>query len=298
MKNPRIEGIFPPIATPFTNGRVAHDRLRENLERWNKTHLTGYAIFGSNGESVYLDQEEKLALVDTVKQDLPSDKLLIAGTGCESTDATVKLTNLAAERGSDVALVVTPHYFKGNMNNAALKKHYLTIADETNIPILIYNVPKFTGIAVSPELVASLAEHPNIIGIKDSSGNIAQLGEMIATTPSPPSFHVLAGSAGHLLAALALGASGGIVALANVAPEECCRMFECFRIGKHADARKLQLKFLATNKAVTAQFGVAGLKAALDMVGYYGGDPRPPLLPLGEEQREELRGILERADLI
>jgi 4-hydroxy-2-oxoglutarate aldolase len=294
----KIEGIFPPIATPFTNGRVAHDRLRGNLERWNKTQLAGYAVFGSNGESVFLEQEEKLALVDTVKQAIPPDKLLIAGTGCESTEATVRLTNLAAERGADAALVVTPHYFKGNMDSSALKRHYLTIADGANIPILIYNVPKFTGVSVSPELVASLAEHPNIIGIKDSSGNIAQLGEMIATTPLPPSFHLFAGSAGHLLAALSLGASGGIVALANVAPEECCRMFDYFRSGRHADARDLQLKLLATNKAVTAQFGVPGLKAALDMVGYYGGDPRPPLLPLGEEQRKQVGEILKRAGLI
>jgi len=293
-----IEGIFPPIATPFVDGRVAHDRLKENLDRWNKTELAGYAVFGSNGEFVYLDQEEKLALVDTVKQNLPQGKLLIAGTGCESTDATVRLTNLAAERGADAALVVTPHYFKGNMDNVALKKHYLTIADEADIPIMIYNVPKFTGINVSPDLVSSVAEHPNIIGIKDSSGNIAQVGEMIVTTPSPPSFHVLAGSAGHLLTALALGASGGILALANVAPHECCRIFDDFRKGKHAEARELQLKLLGSNKAVTAQFGVPGLKAALDMVGYYGGDPRPPLLPLGEDQRNELREILKRADLI
>ena len=293
-----IEGIFPPIATPFVDGRVAHDRLKENLDRWNKTELAGYAVFGSNGESVYLDQEEKLAMVDTVKQNLPQGKLLIAGTGCESTEATVRLTNLAAERGADAALVVTPHYFGGKMDNVALKKHYLTIADGADIPILIYNVPKFTGINVGPDLVSSVAEHPNIIGIKDSSGNIAQVGEMIVTTPSPPSFHVLAGSAGHLLAALALGASGGILALANVAPDECCRIFDDFRNGKHADARELQLKLLGANKAVTAHFGVPGLKAALDMVGYYGGDPRPPLPPLGEGQRNQLREILKRADLI
>ncbi len=272
--------------------------MRENLERWNKTRLAGYAVFGSNGESVFLDQEEKLALVDTVKENLPQDKLLIAGTGCESTEATVKLTNLAAERGADAALVVTPHYYKGNMDNAALRKHYLRIADESDVPILIYNVPKFTGISVVPELVASLAEHSNIIGIKDSSGNIAQVGEMIATTPPPPTFHVLAGSAGHLLAALGLGASGGILALANVAPDECCKIFEDFRSGRYAEARELQLKLLAANKAVTAQFGVSGLKAALDMVGYFGGDPRSPLLPLGENQRNELREILKGAGLI
>jgi 4-hydroxy-2-oxoglutarate aldolase len=293
-----IEGILPPIATPFVNGTVAHDRLRENLDRWNRTHLAGYVVFGSNGEAVHLDPEEKLALVDTVKQELPQGKLLIAGTGCQSTAATVKLTNLAADQGAHAALVFTPHYYKAKMDNAALKKHYLTIADQANIPILIYNVPQFTGVNVSPELVASLAEHPNIIGIKDSSGNITQIGEMISTTPPPPGFHVLAGSAGHLLAALTLGASGGILALANVAPNECCKIFDDFRAGRNADARKLQLKLLAANKAVTAGFGVAGLKAALDMVGYFGGDPRPPLLPLGKEKKNELREILKRANLI
>ena len=293
-----IEGILPPIATPFVDGRVAHDRLRENLDRWNKTHLAGYVVFGSNGEAVHLDQEEKLALVETVKRNLPHGKLLIAGTGCQSTTATVRLTNLAAEKGADAALVFTPHYYKAKMDNAALKKHYLTIADQANIPILIYNVPQFTGVNVSPELVASLAEHPKIIGIKDSSGNITQIGEMIATTPPSPGFHVLAGSAGHLLAALALGASGGILALANVAHDECCRIFDDFRNGRHTEARKLQLKLLAANRAVTAGFGVAGLKSALDMVGYFGGDPRLPLLPLEEEQKNELREILKRANLI
>jgi 4-hydroxy-2-oxoglutarate aldolase len=294
----RIEGIMPPIATPFADGRVAHDRLRENLDRWNKTDLVGYVVFGSNGEAVHLDQEEKLAMVDTVKQCLPSGKLLIAGTGGQSTEATVRMTNLSAERGADAALIFTPHYYKAKMDNAALNKHYVTIADRAHIPILIYNVPQFTGISVAPELVASLAEHPNIIGIKDSSGNIAHVGEMIATTSSPPSFHVLAGSAGHLLPALALGASGGILALANIAHRECCNIFDDFRKGRYAEAKDLQLKLLAANKAVTAGFGVAGLKAALDMVGYYGGNPRPPLLPLGEEQRNELRKILEKANLI
>jgi 4-hydroxy-2-oxoglutarate aldolase len=294
----RIEGIMPPIATPFVDGRVAHDRLMENLDRWNKTGLAGYVVFGSNGEAVHLDQEEKLAMVETAKQNLPPGKLLIAGAGCQSTEATVRLTNLCAERGADAALVFTPHYYKAKMENVALKRHYLSIADEAKIPILIYNVPQFTGVNTSPELVASLAEHPNIIGIKDSSGNIAQVGEMIATTPPPPSFHVLAGSAGHLLAALVLGASGGVLALANVAPNECCKIFNDFHSGRHAEARELQLKLLAANKAVTAGFGVAGLKAALDMVGYFGGDPRPPLVPLGDDRKNELRDILKRANLI
>jgi len=294
----RIEGILPPIATPFTDGRVAHDRLRENLDRWNETQLAGYVVFGSNGEAVHLDQEEKLAMVETAKQNLPSGKLLIAGAGCQSTEATIRLTNLCAERGAQAALVFTPHYYKAKMDNVALKRHYLSIADEAKIPILIYNVPQFTGVNTSPELVASLAEHPNIIGIKDSSGSIAQVGEMIATTPPPPSFHVLAGSAGHLLPALDLGASGGVLALANVAPNECCKIFDDFRSARHAEARELQLKLLAANKAVTAGFGVAGLKVALDMVGYFGGDPRPPLVPLGDDQKNELRDILKRANLI
>ncbi len=293
-----IEGILPPIATPFTDGRVAHDRLRENLDRWNETGLAGYVVFGSNGEAVHLDQDEKLAMVDTARQNLPSDKLLIAGTGCQSTEATVRLTNLCAERGAEAALIFTPHYYKAKMDATCLKRHYLSIADGAKIPVLIYNVPQFTGVNVSPELVASLAEHPNIIGIKDSSGNIAQVGEMIATTPPPPDFHVLAGSAGHLLSALILGASGGVLALANVAPNECCRIFNDFRSGRHAEAKELQLKLLAANKAVTARFGVAGLKAALDMVGYFGGDPRSPLFPLGEDQKNELRKILKRANLI
>jgi 4-hydroxy-2-oxoglutarate aldolase len=296
MKPTDLHGIFPPITTPFVDGEVAYDRLADNIAKWNRTGLKGYVAFGSNGESVYLSEEEKLNVVKTVAQCAAPGMAVIAGTGCESTWQTIELTNACAKAGAHAALVVTPCYYGGRMNEAALSQHYTAVADRSAIPILIYNVTKFTHISVSVGLTARLSRHPNIIGIKDSNGNVSALGEMVSTVDR--NFSVLVGTAGALFGALSLGAVGGVLALANVAPEECARIQHLVQQGDFEAAARLQIRMLPVNTAVTATYGVPGLKAALDMRGYFGGDPRPPLLPASETERVEIREILKKAELL
>jgi 4-hydroxy-2-oxoglutarate aldolase len=296
MKPSDLHGIFPPITTPFVGGKVAYDQLAGNIARWNKTGLKGYVAFGSNGEYVYLSDEEKLEVVKTVAASAAPGMKVIAGTGCESTWQTIQLTNACARLGAHAALVVTPFYYGGRMNEAALLQHFTAVADKSDIPILIYNVTKFTNINVSVGLAARLSRHPNIIGIKDSNGNVSSLGEMVNAVDKD--FSVLVGTAGALFGALTLGAVGGVLALANVAPEACVRIQQLLRQGDIEAARALQIRMLPVNTAVTATYGVPGLKAALDMLGYFGGDPRPPLLPASEKERSEIEAILKTAGLL
>jgi 4-hydroxy-2-oxoglutarate aldolase len=296
MNRVDLNGIFPPIPTPFVNGKVSEEKLTSNIDRWCETGIKGIVVLGSNGEAAYLSSEEKRRAVKATVDAASKEMVIIAGTGCESTVETLRLTDDCAKLGAHAALVLPPNYYAGQMNEAALTKHYTTLADDAAIPILLYNVPKFTGIALSPNMVAELSGHSNIAGIKDSSGNVAQLGEMIHTVNSR--FSVLVGTAGVLFAGLCLGCSGGILALANVAPVACVSIFNGVKERDFEAARTLQLKMIALNKAVTATFGVSGLKAALDMLGYFGGDPRPPLLPAGKAEREAVKGLLEDAGLL
>jgi 4-hydroxy-2-oxoglutarate aldolase len=291
-----FEGVYPPIPTPFVNGEVAHDKLAENLARWNQTDLAGYIVLGSNGETVYLSEAERVAVMSTARKAIPRDKLLIVGTGAESTRATIERTRTAAEAGADAALVITPCYYKGQMTSKALRRHYFALADASPIPILLYNVPKFTGLDLSAETILELAQHPNIAGIKDSGGNVAKLGAIIGAAPDH--LEVLAGSGGFFYPALVLGAVGGVLALANVAPDQCCQIYRAALEGQHGQAQELQLRMIPLNAAVTARFGIPGLKAALDLLGYYGGEPRSPLSPPSSDQIEEIRRILKTAGLL
>lgn len=293
----RFDGIYPPIPTPFNSeGELALDKMVANLGRWNQTGIAGYVVLGSNGEFVFLSEKEKLEVVAAVREHAAKGKFVFAGTGCEGTIETVRLTRKAAELGADAAVIITPCYYRGSMNAAALTYHYETIADASPIPVFLYNMPANTGVDMSAEVVVRLAKHPNIIGIKDSSGNVVKLGDIIRQVD--PSFHVIAGSAGFLYPALCLGAVGGVLALANVAPERCVEVFEWTRAGRHAEASALQKRLIPANQAVTAGFGISGLKAALDMVGLYGGPVRGPLRPLGEQQTAQLRRILETAGIL
>jgi 4-hydroxy-2-oxoglutarate aldolase len=291
----RFTGIYPPIATPFaSDGSLDEAGLRNNISRWNETELAGYVVLGSNGESVFLSDEEKLAAVRIVVEAASADKKVIVGTGCESTQATVELTKKAADLGADAALVVNPHYYP--LSDEALIGYYRRVADQSDIPILVYNVPKFTGVNISPAVVIRLSEHPNIVGIKDSSANVPQLTEVLLGVDEE--FAVLSGTASILYAAVCLGAVGGIVALANVAPVEAVRIFETALEGEHEKARELQLRMYPVNSAVTGRFGVPGLKHAMDLMGYTGGQPRPPLQPASESVRSEIESILTRARLL
>ena len=291
-----LNGIFPPIPTPFINEKVAYDKLADNIERWNATGLKGFVVLGSNGEYVALSEEEKRAVVDTVVQSAGDKMGIMAGTGCESTFETLRLTEDCAKLGAHAALVISPHYYGGRMNEAALVKHYTAVADQSPIPILLYNVPKFTHINLAANLVAHLSEHPNIIGLKDSSGNVIQLGEII--NAAAKEFNVLVGTAGVLFSGLTIGCVGGINALANVAPQQCVAILDLVKAGDLDAARQLQLKMLPVNQAVTAVYGVPGLKKAMDMLGYFGGDPRLPLLPSSKSEKSEIKAILKKADLL
>jgi len=292
-----LRGVFPPVPTPFdAKGDVAPQRLIENIERLNQYDLSGYVVLGSNGEAGYLSEEEKVRVWEAARQAIPPDKLMIAGAGCESTRQTIGLSRQAAQAGADGVLLVTPHYYDGQMTPDSLLHHYQAVADGVPIPVLLYTVPKFTHVDIDVPTVARLARHPNIIGIKDTGGNMAKLADTVRL--AGPDFQVLAGSAGFFLAGLALGAVGGILALSNVAPQRCLDLYRLFQAGQMEEAAELQRWMIPVNAAITARFGIAGLKAALEMLGYYGGPVRSPLLPLTEEERRALRDILREGGLL
>jgi 4-hydroxy-2-oxoglutarate aldolase len=292
-----LRGVFTPIPTPFDeDGQVAHDKLEFNLDRWNQTGLSGYIVLGSNGEWVFLNEREKLAVLKTARQVIPKDKLMIAGTASESTVNTIALTEEAAEIGADAAIIINPSYYKSQMTAPVLVNHYRVIADASPIPIMIYNLPPATGIDLSADLLVELSQHPNIIGVKDTSGNMPKMGETIRRADS--SFHVVSGSANFFYPSLAIGVTGGILALANVAPDQSVEMFRLFNAGEIERGRALHLRMLPVNLAITSRFGISGLKAALDMLGFYGGLPRLPLLPLDNERRQELQNILKTAGVL
>jgi 4-hydroxy-2-oxoglutarate aldolase len=292
----QLKGIMPPITTPFVNGELAIDKLEFNINKWNKTDLTGYVVMGSNGESVFLTREEKLKLVEATKKFASPDKHIIAGTGSDSIKETISLSNESVARGADFLLILTPSFYKSEMKHEAFIKYFTAVADAVKIPVIIYNVPKFTGVDIEAETVAKLSEHPNIVGIKNSSENVRQNNEFISYTDK--GFAVIVGTASMLYSGFTSGAVGGILALANIAPGECMEIQKLIEKGNLKDALTLQNRMIPVNKAVTAKYGVAGLKAAMDMMGYFGGEPRAPLSTINENDRSQLKEILKIASLI
>jgi 4-hydroxy-2-oxoglutarate aldolase len=292
-----LAGVFPPIPTPFTlEGEVAFDQLHSNLERWNAQPLSGYVVGGSNGEFVSLTHEERIKVVQEARQAIPKERLLIAGSGTHSTRQTITLTEQMAQAGADAAIVVTPSYYRGRMTPAAFENHYSQLAENSPLPIILYNVPANTAVDLPLESISKLAQKPQVVGIKESGGSVTKIGAMVHRTPDY--FQVLAGSAGFMLGALSVGAVGVVAALANIAAESLVALHERFQQGDIGAARDLQLSLIEINTTVTVRFGVAGLKAAMDFLGYYGGPVRSPLLPLEEEEKEVLREILVRAALL
>ena len=288
----KIEGIFAPIATVFdASGDLDMARFAENISKFNKTKLSGLVVLGSNGEFALLTHREKLRLVEAAKEQISKDKLLIAGTGCESLRETIELTKECAYAGADGVLVVTPSYYKSDMTDEALKCYFNSVADESPVPLLLYNMPRNTGINIGPNLVDALAKHPNIVGIKDSSGNISQIAEIIAKCPQD--FAVFAGSGNFLLPTLALGGVGGTLAVANVVPDYCVAIYKLYKDGQMDKAKKLQLGLLELNAAVTTRYGIGGMKAAMELVGFHGGSPRRPILPATEDVRRKIAEIVE-----
>jgi len=287
----KLQGIFPPITTPFDhNGELYMAKVRHNVEKWNRTQLAGYVVCGSTGESVMLSCEEKARLWEAVREAAAPEKLLIAGTGMESVRETVQLTNMAAGIGYKAAMVRTPHYYKNLINNGAAQAlYYRAVADQARIPLIIYNWPQITGVDIPARTVIELAQHPNIIAVKASSGNQENLMEMVRDAPA--GFQVLTGSAPTLWPGLMAGAVGAILAFANAAPYTCIAIYEAVRTREQEAAAELQRVASPAAVAVTTKYGVPGLKYAMDLNGYYGGPPRLPLTPAGPYARKEIEDL-------
>jgi 4-hydroxy-2-oxoglutarate aldolase len=290
----RFEGIFAALTTPFApDGSVALEKLHENIARYNRTHLCGYVVVGSTGESVLLTFDEIDRIWNTARESAAPGKLLIAEAGVDSTVETIARARRAAELRYDAVLIKTPIYFKPLLTPAALERHYMTVADASPLPVLIYSIPQYTGISITADWVARLAGHPNIAGIKESSGNV-QLASEIAHL-CPPEFSTLVGSSGALFPSLLLGAAGGILALACFLPEPAIEIYEAVRAGDTARASRLQFALLSASRKIAGELGPIGVKYAMDCVGYYGGNPRPPLLPLTEAQKKTVEAVLAEA---
>ena len=284
----KLHGIFPPLATPFNHdGDIWKIKVEHNVSRLNRIGLAGYVVIGSTGESKMLTTEEKERLWEWVAEFAAPEKILIAGTGVESVRETVALTNRAAAIGYKAALVATPHYYKNLLATAdAQKLYFRAVADQVQIPVLIYNWPQMTGVDVPAEAVAELSHHPNIAGIKESSGNLAKVVQMVNEVK--PGFSVLVGSAPTLASSLQAGAVGGVLAFANAAPYACVSIWEAHRTREHDAALEWQSRIARPSTLVTVKYGIPGLKYAMDLGGYYGGPPRLPLTPPCPAARREI----------
>jgi len=295
MKN--LCGIFPPVTSPFnSDGELLIDRFKGNLERWAAAPLAGLTVLGSNGEAHYLSDQERTMLVRAARPTISADRTMIVGVGKESTFLTLEFTHKVADLGADYALVGTPCYYKARMVDDALFAHFWTIADESPIPILIYNVPQFTGVSTSAALIERLAAHENIAGMKESAGNLPLQAEIRRRTPER--FQILVGSAPTLLPSLIQGACGGVVAIACALPAFMTELYETFRAGNWQKAAELQKRLTPPAEAVTGMFGIPGLKYAMTLMGFFGGEARLPLLPLKEDQRAKLSSILRTAGVL
>jgi 4-hydroxy-2-oxoglutarate aldolase len=290
-------GVFIPVPTPYRGEAVATDRLKANLERWNQTGLAGYVVLGSTGEFPLLSEAERDAVLGAAREAIPADKIMLAGTGSNSTLLTIRQTRRAAEIGADAAIVITPHYFtRAFSQGAAQIRHYLAVADASPIPVMLYNFPLNTGINLEPDTVARIAEHTNVCGIKDSSGNIPQAAQVIHLTPK--SFHVLVGAAAALLPSLAIGSSGGILALANIAAAEFVEVYRLARQGRWEEAKGIAARMVLADRGIPGRHGIGGLKAALDLQGFYGGPCRAPLGTPDGDAIEDIKESLASAGLL
>ena len=290
-----LAGIFPALTTPFAaDGSVSVEDLQQNIRRYNDTGLAGYTVIGSTGESVLLSRKEIDTIWATVKEAAAPGMKLIAGTGAESTAETIDRTKRAAELGYHAALVKTPYYYKPVYKHENYVAHYRRVADASPIPVILYSVPQFTGVSLEAPEIAALSQHPNIIGIKESSGVVQRVAEMIAA--APPSFQVLTGSASMLFPSMVVGARGAILALASALPELCVAMYDAVRAGQLEKARELEAAVLPASKFIVAQGGIPGVKYAMDLVGYRGGVPREPLLPPSDEQKKAIRDLIAKLD--
>lgn len=298
MTNQRIvddlRGIFPPVVTPFTRrGDVDEGRFRENLQKYTGIGLGGVVVAGSTGEALYLSEAERLRLVEIARKVVCPPEILLVGTGLESTRETIRLSREAIARGADALLVLPPNYYKSRMDSPTLIAHFRALADAVKRPVVLYSIPQFTGIHIEADAIAALSHHPNIAGLKESSGNLAFVKKVLRYVA--PGFRVLVGSVLILLDALRAGAAGAVLGQACFAPELCVGVYEAFCSKRMKEARQLQQRLVPLAEKIALPFGVPGIKAALDLSGYYGGPPRLPLFPLPAESRQAVSAALKAA---
>lgn len=287
----RLTGVLAPLPTPFDeSGELDLARLRAALPRWVASPLTGFVVLGTNGEAGLLNDREADAVIAEARACVPSGRTLLAGTARESTREAINAARRASELGADAVLVRTPCFFKGQMTGAAFERHYVAVADASPVPVLLYNFTNATGVNLLPDTVGRLAAHPNIIGIKESGSDIAQIADLVDVAPS--GFAVLAGSASTLQAALSAGVSGAILALGALLPEACVRLFTLMGEGRHQEARMLQRQLLPLARLISTGHGVPGLKAALRLSGIDAGYPRLPLAPAPDTAVDAIRTAL------
>jgi 4-hydroxy-2-oxoglutarate aldolase len=290
-----FHGVYPALTTPFaSDGSVSVEAIKHNIARYNETGLAGYTVIGSTGESVLLSRKEIDTVWATVKEAAAPGKKLIAGTGAESTAETIERTRRAAEFGYQAALIKTPYYYKPAYKPENYVTHYRKVADASPIPVMLYSVPQFTGVSLEAAEVAALCQHPNIIGIKESSGHVQRIAEMVEAAPR--SFQVLTGSASMLFPSMVVGACGAILALASALPELCVGVYDAVHTGDLRRAQELETHVLPASRLIVSQNGIPGVKYAMDLGGYRGGNPREPLLPISEGQRTAIRELIAKLD--
>ena len=291
-----IDGVFPPIPTPFSNDSVDVVAMGSNVDRWMQTRIRGVVVLGSNGEAPLLNESDSDAAVAAAREHVPSNRLCIAGVGRESTIETIRATKRAADLGVDAVLVRTPSFFKVLLTPEVFVAHYTAVADASPVPVLLYNFTAVTGVTLPVEVVSSLAAHPNIVGIKESGSDLKYVSALIANTPDD--FVLLAGSAPVFYPSLLVGATGGVLALASVVPDLCVELYDLAQSGRHSEARELQRRLTPLAGLVTSRYGVPGLKAALSLLGFRAGEPRLPLQPITSEAIDEIRVVLDRLGML
>ena len=290
----KLSGILAPICTPFVNQDLSIEKVRENMHQYRTTALAGYFALGSNGENKSLTEKEKLQILETVVGEKAEHQMVLAGAGFESTRQTIDFSKKVADLGADFVTIVTPSYFKKRLTDATMVRYYTDVADALPIPVVVYNAPGFTGMTIAAGVIGKISQHPNIAGMKDTSkGNMSGYLEAAGDD-----FDVLSGTVSTLFESMALGAIGGVVSLANAFPEPCCQLFEKFVSGDMQGARDLHYRLFRLNRAVSGSFGVAGVKYAMELGGFHGGDPRLPLLPITEEGKASVREAVQAAGLM
>jgi 4-hydroxy-2-oxoglutarate aldolase len=289
----KLPGIFPALTTPFDhNGEIYKTKVLHNVDKFNRVGLSGYTVCGSTAETPLLSANERLEVMRLVKEAAVPGRILIAGVGAESVHETVQMANCAAEIGFDVALALTPFYYRTQMHRPDTQALFFrAVADRSKLPVLIYNIPQVTGYDLPVDTIAALSHHPNIIGMKDSSGNMDKM--RLTVKAVKPGFQTLCGAGGAFYEAFQIGASGAILAIANALPYACVTIWEAFRTREEEAGRNWQERILPAAKLIATKHGIPGLKHAMDLNGYYGGPPRLPFVVPSPEAKHELESVFD-----